>query len=560
MRIDKKKNMFHNHFLYSLKMSIRDRAHKNNNLAEKREKLIDDIQKDYEQNGEYEVSQVALKNIILVGRTRTGKSTIKSLLVNPTTIPEDLKLFSGTKSPILESFRVTGKNVTLNIIDTPGFVERGTDKLEARDNDKVLKIIDEYINHELTKCHVICFCLAITCGINEQDVQIIRLLLHVFGDSISSNSCLIITHCESKNEEDRARLKSELSEDIHFKELVSFFKLGIFFSGALNRDDYNTANDSLIDQFVAISEYRTILIEMFTSDLVPFPLDATGMSELRRAREDGMLKEKELRQAHEDLQQKLSILAKTKDELGEKILQLEDMQSTIEEHTRIIVALKEQSSTDRNEQEKLKALLATEEEKRRQTEEILLRDNQDHRLTEKELEREQQVRLLVENLLHQEEQARHCTEEKLQEEQQTRRLAEAEHKREKEDWYVRETELHKQYDCQVEAAQDLARRLQEVEQQRDEAGCRLNKTESLVDRLKKIVNRLLYKKSDHVKAVTAIREIIDEDVQSPSSNEVLTVLYLRPNDTEEVGKHQGISNMEEQLPKPFVREKDQRIC
>ncbi|UJR17420.1 hypothetical protein I4U23_004315 [Adineta vaga] len=503
-------------------MSIRDRVRKNNNLAEKREKLMDDIQKDYEQNGEYGVSQATMKNIILLGRTRTGKSTIKSLLVNPTTIPEDFSLFAGTESPIVESYHVTGKNVMLNIIDTPGFVERGTDKLEARNDEYILNILDECINREFTKCHVICFCIAITCGINDQDIQILRLLLDILGNSISNNSCLIVTHCESKSEDERAKLKSELSEDKHFKEIVNFFKLGIFFSGALNRDDYNTANDSLIDQFVTISEYRTMLIEMFTSDIVPFPLDATGMSKLRRAREHGALKENELHQAQRDLQQKQSLLDKTGDELKEKITALKDIQSTVEAHTRTIAALQEKSRTDKHQQEKLKALLKAEETKHHQIEETLQRKNQDRHLAEQKLLREQQLHLLAENRLHQEMKARHLVEENLEQEKEAGRELEAKHNREQKDWYAREKELYEQYDRQVEEANEQARCRQEAEQQRDEAKRGLNSTESLLDGLKKLVDRFWPKKSQHSNVAAAIREILDEDIQNQSSISIAT--------------------------------------
>ncbi|CAF4473112.1 unnamed protein product, partial [Rotaria sp. Silwood2] len=35
-------------------------------------------------------------------------------------------------------------------MDTPGLGERGNDELEARDNAKIVKDIDAFINHEFT--------------------------------------------------------------------------------------------------------------------------------------------------------------------------------------------------------------------------------------------------------------------------------------------------------------------------------------------------------------------------------------------------------------------------
>jgi hypothetical protein len=172
---------------------------------------------------------------------------------------------------------------------------------------------------EITKFHVICFCVTITVGINSEDVQSLHLLTKFLGDEISNNSCLIITHCESKNEEQRNKMKSELDEDVFFKTIAPFFKLGVFFLGSLNRDDYNLGNESVIKQYVTISEYRTKLIELFISDIKPFPISETLISEIRRANELAAKKEIQL----EDLGRKYAQQERLVEELRAKCEQQE---------------------------------------------------------------------------------------------------------------------------------------------------------------------------------------------------------------------------------------------
>ncbi|CAF4118336.1 unnamed protein product, partial [Rotaria magnacalcarata] len=285
---------------------------------------MNDIKADYETDGRFHVTRAEPRNIMLIERTRTGKSTIKSLLVDPTVVPTDLTLKSDSRDPLFETFHVSDNKIVLNIIDTPGLFEHGDDEMKLRDNDAILNTIEVCVNRGITKFHVVCFCAAVTAGLKREDIDSLRLLVKFLGneisknscliitrceskavtaglkredidslrllvkflgDEISKNSCLIITRCESKDEQQREKMSKELSEDIYFKEIAPFFKLGIYFSGSLNPDDYNKANESLYDQYSTISDYRIKLIELFTSSIEPFPLSELLISEVRRAHE-----------------------------------------------------------------------------------------------------------------------------------------------------------------------------------------------------------------------------------------------------------------------------------
>lgn len=61
------------------------------------DKYLDDIKDDFSKHGENKIKQIKSSNLIILGRRRSGESIIKSLLVDPTVVPNDLTLKSGTK-------------------------------------------------------------------------------------------------------------------------------------------------------------------------------------------------------------------------------------------------------------------------------------------------------------------------------------------------------------------------------------------------------------------------------------------------------------------------------
>lgn len=231
------------------------------------------------------MKKVEHKNILLIGRTRAGKSTIKSLLIDPTTVPDELTLKSGTKDPHFQAFHLQQDDTVLNIIDTPGLFEHSNNEVDIRDNKLILKTIGFCINTEITKFHAICFCASLIAGINQEDIKSLELLIDYLGCETSQNACLIITRCESLDEKQRVKQKKELMEDVYFKNIAPFFKLGIFFSGAISRDDLYRGNESVYHQFCTISDYREKLIEQFLKINEPLPIERMAASSRKFAEE-----------------------------------------------------------------------------------------------------------------------------------------------------------------------------------------------------------------------------------------------------------------------------------
>ena len=99
------------------------------NTNQRRERIMNELKVEYSDHGKFQITRANQRNILLIGCSRTGKSTIKSLFVDPSVIPDDLSLREETKrEPVVESFHVSEKHIILNIIDAPSLFELDTKK------------------------------------------------------------------------------------------------------------------------------------------------------------------------------------------------------------------------------------------------------------------------------------------------------------------------------------------------------------------------------------------------------------------------------------------------
>jgi GTP-binding protein EngB required for normal cell division len=170
----------------------------------------------------------------------------------------------------------------INFIDSPGLFQQ-TKSLP--NNTTIMQLIDGYIRSKVTELHFVCLCTSIDAKLNEEDLRTVQSFFSVLGPDIRKNTCLVITKCESKTEEQlEARLK-EVETNLDFKVLSSQLKQGIFFMGAINRDDWIDTSDSVFPQFEKLCEYRNKLLNLFIDgDIKPFDINANALG--RKIREE----------------------------------------------------------------------------------------------------------------------------------------------------------------------------------------------------------------------------------------------------------------------------------
>lgn len=240
------------------------------NVDTKREKIKCKIEKLYnqfeneEQDNDNRKTSV-IRNILFVGLSMSGKTTMRRVVNNPRIPAEEsiLRAQSQTDVTWQRDVDIASLKMTLNMVELPERMINGTHSLSL--------INDECENLGIHDFHLICLCISFVAGIDGTAIEAFeRLIKHLGQDEVKPNLCLIITSCESKTEVQRERLRKEFLDDVGSEFVARHLGQGVQFFGALNRDDWDQANTSLLGQFETILKYRKKLLQLIRSNIHPF--------------------------------------------------------------------------------------------------------------------------------------------------------------------------------------------------------------------------------------------------------------------------------------------------
>ena len=226
-----------------------------------------------------DIPLVPTRTLILIGRTRTGKSTISAVLKNSMYVPPLPRLFYGTDAPRKE--QVNG----LTIIDTPGFFNQNERDIAVDlSNDAIETMLDHVIKTNNASVTLFAFVFNLEAGINVDDIKTMILIRDRYP-GINDQLMLILTHCEETDEIIREKRIQNFfeHEDVVKEKLSDLFKHNIFFMGCI-RTQTIERNDphAILDQYKNVLKMRNKFIEYFYSNLEQ--LLPIGLSHIRPRR------------------------------------------------------------------------------------------------------------------------------------------------------------------------------------------------------------------------------------------------------------------------------------
>jgi len=256
---------------------------------------IDAILKKAQAANRIKLKNAINRNIIFLGRTRTGKSTALKVLKDAIHIASPVSMFSDTVNPNLYSFTVessllpakppttitpsspgqnqtpvpTEINYNINIIDTPGLFEvKSKDaNVDLRDNEVIKKMILKCMEYEITKIHAIFFVCSFSLGVNKEDLQAFAEFLKLFRGAEGTIS-MLITHGERFSEDRKVQICKEILKHSELSEFAKTIENKIFFTGAVSEQDYeNGLTQSIQVDCVNVMKMRALLyLHVFSSE------------------------------------------------------------------------------------------------------------------------------------------------------------------------------------------------------------------------------------------------------------------------------------------------------
>lgn len=203
------------------------------------EYIKNSIRRTANDSDKYKFQECVPRNIVVIGRTRCGKTTMIRVIEDLGYIPPTLSLYSGTRNIDIRHLGATvahnGKKYNINIIDTPGFYDKVSSGETKLTNDHIKGLIDQCISHQITEIHVFAFAFSLENGINSDDVESMKFIKRKYPQ-LKSYFALILTHCERLSPTARKKLVDDFFQvdEIRQSQLKDYFELGVHFMGSLD--------------------------------------------------------------------------------------------------------------------------------------------------------------------------------------------------------------------------------------------------------------------------------------------------------------------------------------
>lgn len=188
-------------------------------------------------------------NILLIGRTQVGKTTLIQSLKDPT-YSSTRTGFSQTREPYCEILQMKSKDrpdYTLKIIDTPGLREVRHNPSETRTDEALLALLRQaFQNNNIRYLNMIGFVSELG-KTDRNDLDTFKSLIDFFDRRFKSISALILTNCDKFSEERMHILTEHLTTHPTCADIVDYCRLGIYHHGTLDIDSLSTLRGDLHD-------------------------------------------------------------------------------------------------------------------------------------------------------------------------------------------------------------------------------------------------------------------------------------------------------------------------
>jgi len=201
--------------------------------------ILDDISSfpDVDEEEAFKTFSVVQKNVLLLGKSGTGKSTLFEVLRDPTHRGNaSSSLFSKTINaeyhPLVIFDPSQRKYFSINIIDTPGLFEQRAIEADRRENTEIFSVIRQCLKKSVTMVSTILLVLKMNDKFSPENMRVLQEVSDFLGEELMSHTVMVFT-----NAEDCAKWNMDalVLEFFSGEELKKYPFNSIAFTGAVDK-------------------------------------------------------------------------------------------------------------------------------------------------------------------------------------------------------------------------------------------------------------------------------------------------------------------------------------
>lgn len=174
---------------------------------------------------------VQKRNVIVLGKTGTGKSTVANKIAgdNNFDIAKTLKSATSKVSHCEATTQDPKSNIRYDfkIIDTIGLFDTSID--DKKNNDQIMKEIKEYLNDVIPEGITLVLFIFRQGRYTQEEQETFKFITENFRGDISEISALVITNCENEDDDARQDIIDDFKKTA--KQTATFMEKGIYAVG-----------------------------------------------------------------------------------------------------------------------------------------------------------------------------------------------------------------------------------------------------------------------------------------------------------------------------------------
>jgi len=185
-------------------------------------------------------AEVAIqKNVLLIGKSGGGKSTLFEVLKKPLYVTtSETTLFAGARlkaeyAPLVVR-NGEGKAYSINVIDTPGLFEVRSNPAEKRSNRQIFELMESCLREKVTTISAVFLVIPVSHVFTEEDLETLNQVSSFLGDGFKKNTMIVFSQADTYQLDAlQGRISEFLSSPVSLP-FINFCQGGIYFTGAVS--------------------------------------------------------------------------------------------------------------------------------------------------------------------------------------------------------------------------------------------------------------------------------------------------------------------------------------